>query len=152
MAEDLLPWVHAHYHVSSEASRVSLCGASAGGLGAAYVAFRHPELFGNVLAQSGAFWRGNEGGSDPVEWLTAQFRSAPCSGLRFYLEVGALENHPTAGGPIFIETNRRLRGVLQAKGYEVRYVEVPGAVHEPGHWRQQLADGLLFLVGRHGSP
>jgi len=53
----------------------------------------------------------------------------------------------TPGGPIFIETNRRLRQALEARGYNVRYVEVSGARHDPVHWRFQLADGILYLRG-----
>lgn len=125
-----------------------MCGYSAGGLAAAYVAFRYPNLFGNVLSQSGAFWRGNEGGTEQLEWLTAQYKNAPKMNLRFYLEVGANETGKTAGGPVFIETNRRLRDVLRAKGSEVKYLEVPNAGHNAEHWRAQLADGIIYLMGR----
>ena len=115
VAKDLVPWAQAHYRVDRSPSNTIAGGYSAGGLAAAYVAFRHPEAFGNVLSQSGAFWRGNEGASDPVEWLTAQFRSTPKLPLRFYIEVGANETGTTAGGPVFIETNRRLRDVLERR-------------------------------------
>jgi enterochelin esterase-like enzyme len=67
-----------------------------------------PEVFGNVLAQSGAFWRGNEGGTADLEWLTQQFKSSPKINLRFYLEAGDQETGKTPGGPIFIEANQRL--------------------------------------------
>ena len=68
--------------------------------------------------------------------------------LRFYVEVGSQETGKTPGGPIFIEANRRLRQALEDKEYNVRYVEVSGARHDPLHWRFQLADGLLYLAGK----
>ena len=145
VANDLVPWAQARYRIDRSPSSTIVAGYSAGGLAAAYVAFRHPDAFGNVLSQSGAFWRGNEGASSPVEWLTAQFRSTPRLPLRFYIEVGGNETGTTAGGPVFIETNRRLRDALEQKGYPLQYVEVPGAVHNPAHWRTQLGDGLIFL-------
>ncbi|HUQ31179.1 MAG TPA: alpha/beta hydrolase-fold protein [Pyrinomonadaceae bacterium] len=149
MSKDLLPWVHERYrNVTTDAEKTILCGYSAGGLAAAYVAWKHSDLFGNVLSQSGAFWRGNEGGTDELEWLTHQFQSSPKLKLRFYLEVGALETGKTAGGPVFIEANQRLRRVLEAKGYDVRYLEVAGARHEAVHWRAQLADGVIYLSGK----
>jgi enterochelin esterase-like enzyme len=148
MSRDLLPWVRKTYHVAPDPDKTILCGYSVGGLAAAYVAFRRPDLFGNVLSQSGAFWRGNEGGTDDLEWLTMQFKNSPKLSLRFYLEVGALETGKTAGGPVFIEATRRLRQVLKDKGYDLRYEEIPGARHEPAHWRRQLAEGLIYLAGK----
>ena len=145
VAAVLVPWAQSHYRLAPGPGNTAVGGYSAGGLAAAYVAFRHPEVFGRVLSQSGAFWRGNEGTSSPAEWLTDQFRNTPALALRLYIEVGANETGATAGGPIFIETNRRLRDVLQSKGYELRYVEVPGAVHNPAHWRTQLGPGLIYL-------
>src|SRR5262245_29339923 len=148
MGTELIPWVRKNWRVSTDPSHTIICGYSRGGLGAAYVAWKHPEVFGNVLAQSGAFWRGNEGGTSDPEWLTQRFKNSPKANLRFYLDVGAEETRPTPGGPIFIEANRRLHQTLEAKGYDVCYVEVSGARHDPIHWRFQLADGILYLAGK----
>jgi enterochelin esterase family protein len=106
----------------------------------------HPEVFGNVLAQSGAFWRGNEGGTDEPEWLTKQFKESPRKTLRFYLEVGSEETRKTPAGPIFIEANRRLYEILKTKGYDVDYVEVSGGRHDPINWRFQLPEGMIYLA------
>jgi enterochelin esterase family protein len=148
MASELVPWVRQHWRVSTDPAQTIICGYSRGGLGATYVAWEHSEVFGNVLAQSGAFWRGNEGGTSDPEWLTQQFKKSPKANLRFYVEVGAQETRKTPGGPIFIEANRRLHLALEGKGYNVRYVEVSGARHDPIHWRFQLADGILYLAGK----
>jgi enterochelin esterase family protein len=150
MATELVPWVRQRWRVSTDPAQTILCGYSRGGSGATYVAWKHPEVFGSVLAQSGAFWRGNEGGTSDPEWLTEQFKNSPKANLRFYVEVGAQETGKTPGGPIFIEANRRLRQALEGKRYDVRYVEVSGARHDPIHWRFQLADGILYLAGKGG--
>lgn len=144
LAADLIPAIRARWHVTRDPAHTTLAGFSAGGLAAAYVAFRHPEVFGNVISESGAFWRGNEGTSEPAEWLTAQFESSPRLPLKFYLDVGAGETHRVFNGVVFIEANRRLRDVLRAKGYPVQYVEVPGAQHEPGHWKRSLPAALAY--------
>jgi len=148
MGTELVPWVRKNWKVSTDPGQTIICGYSRGGLGATFVAWRRPEVFGNVLAQSGAFWRGNEGGTVDPEWLTRQFKNSPKVNLRFYLDVGSEETRKTPGGPIFIEANRRLHQALEAKGYDVRYVEVRGARHDPIHWRFQLADGILYLAGK----
>jgi enterochelin esterase family protein len=148
MGDELVPWARTGWHISADPHRTIVAGYSAGGLGACYAALRRPEIFGNVLSQSGAVWRGDEGSSSSFEYLKGQFASAPKQDLRFYMEVGEGETHHVLGtGPVFIEATRRLREVLVAKGYAVTYVEVPGAVHEPGHWRAQLPFGLAALAG-----
>jgi enterochelin esterase family protein len=147
-ATELVPWARTKWRIATGPSHVVVGGYSAGGLAAAYVAFRHPEVFGNVLSQSGAFWRGNEGTSTPGEWLTEQFTKSPRLKLRFYLEVGAQETQRVGGGVVFVETNQRLRDVLRAKGYPVTYVEVPGAQHEETHWRAAFPQGLVHFFAR----
>ena len=137
----------AGWNVTQDPARTVILGYSAGGLAAAFVAFARPQLFGNVLAQSGAFWRGNEGAAEPWEWLTSAFAAAEVLPIRFYLEVGDAETRPAIGrGPTILDANRRLRDVLRAKGYPLTYVEVPGAQHEPTHWRTQLPVALVALV------
>jgi enterochelin esterase-like enzyme len=57
VAQELLPWVRRHYHIIANPAHTIVGGLSAGGCAAAYMGLRHPELFGNVLSQSGAFWQ-----------------------------------------------------------------------------------------------
>ena len=148
IASELLPWVQKNYRVAKEANKTMLLGYSAGGLAATYVAFRYPNLFGNVLSQSGAFWRGNEGASSRSEWLTTQFENSPKTNVRFYLEVGGAETIKNFSGHSMVETNRHMRDVLKSKGNDVGYLEAPNAVHNPEHWRAQVADGLIYLIGK----
>lgn len=148
LAKDLVPWVRKSYHVTTSADETIVMGYSAGGLGASYVAYRYPSLFGKVLSQSGAYWRGNEGSSGP-EWLTSQYESSPKLSIKFYIVVGGAETMKNASGKSMIETNRHLRDVLLTKGYEVGYLEAPGGGHMPESWRTQVADGLIFLQSKH---
>ena len=145
----LVPWVRANYRVSADPHEAMVTGYSAGGLGAAFVGWSMPDVFGNVYSQSAAFWRGAEASDgEPYEWLTSQVSAAAKRPVRFYLEVGAEEtSHAVGTGPVFIEANRRMRDALQARGYEVRYEEVPGAHHEEGHWKSKLEEGLVWGLG-----
>jgi len=80
-----------HRHERSCAHRCSIvvAGSSYGGLAAAYgglppayAGFRHPEVFGNVLSQSGAYWwRPDE--TQEHDWLIRQFVAAERLPLRF---------------------------------------------------------------------
>jgi pimeloyl-ACP methyl ester carboxylesterase len=49
-------WVRERYAIRSDPRQAVIGGVSAGGLMAAFAALRHPEVLGNVLSQSGAFW------------------------------------------------------------------------------------------------
>lgn len=145
MTANLLPWLRAKIGSLPEPKNVVIAGFSVGGLTAAYVAARHPDVFGNVLAQSGAFWRGNEGADDPPEWLTNELRNKPRLPLRFYIEVGSEETRRAPNDVIFVEANRHLRDVLAAKGYVFQYSEVPRNIHDPERLRPTLPAGIVYL-------
>lgn len=148
LASQLVPFVRRKWHVTTDPHHVIVTGASAGGLGAAYVAFARPDLFGNVWSQSGAFWRGADASNDaPYEWLTQQVAHSPKKDIRFQLDVGELEDHSTLGGsgPNFLTATRRFRDALRAVGYPLAYTEVPGGNHAERWWSQRLAFGIVAL-------
>jgi enterochelin esterase-like enzyme len=147
---ELVPWARARWNVTHEARWSTITGSSAGGLASALIALRRPDLFGNVLSQSGAFWRGAEGSNGPpFEWVTAQAAATPKRDVRFFLDVGSLESHGAMNGtaPSILDANRRLRDTLRAKGYDVTYTEVPNGGHAPEFWRERLPTGLVTLMG-----
>ena len=147
LADELVPWMRQNYNATNDPAKTLVAGSSLGGLAAAFAAFRRPDVFGNVLSQSGSYWRpGPEGGQG--EWLTGQYRAAQRLPVRFYLNVGLLEYTPTPGdGPTQVEVNRRMRDALVAKGYKVRYREVNGG-HEYFSFRATFGEGLEALFGR----
>jgi enterochelin esterase family protein len=150
VAKELIPWARRRYRFSAEPERTIVGGVSLGGLNAAYCALRYPEVFGNVLSQSGAFsyfpgWEDQETSDySPFGWLIRQFVTTRKLPIRFYLEAGLFENDcPEA----LLSQNRRMRDVLEAKGYPVVYSEFAGG-HEFLSWRGSVADGLIALAGR----
>lgn len=146
ITKELLPWIRERYHVTTDPSQTVVGGASFGGLAAACVAMKHPEIFGNVLAQSGSFWWKPEN-EEKYEWLTRQFVASPKLPIRFHLQIGLLENLSTAraGSPTMLVASRHLRDVLKAKGYSVQLQEINGG-HDFFNWQAGLADGLTSLL------
>jgi enterochelin esterase family protein len=145
---ELLPWLRSRYQVTHDPGQTTITGSSAGGLAAAYLALKRPDLFGKVLSQSGAFWRGNEGTNGaPYEWLTKQYKETPKQPIQFFIDVGSTESQGAMGGtaPSILEANRRFRDVLLNKGYPVDYCEVQGGIHAPSSWRRRLPRGLERL-------
>ena len=147
LAGELLPYVHERYSCSTDPSRTIVGGSSYGGLAAIYAALQRPDVFGNVLSQSGSVYWTPEGDGD-FEWLARQFVAQERLPIRVYLDVGQMENNQRLSdcpaGPTQLAANRHLRNVLQAKGYDVHYAEFNGD-HSYLNWRGTLASGLMAL-------
>ena len=149
VARDLIPWARQTLHVPADPRRVIVTGYSAAGLESTLIGLRYSDVVGNVLAQSGAFWRGFEGGATESEWIAAQFAKTPRTDTKFYIDVGGAET--TAAGGTFKAATLRLRDVLVRRGFSVVFNEVPGGEHEFIHWRTTIADGVIALAGGWGS-
>ena len=78
------------------------------------------------------------------EWLIRRFAQSEKLPLKFYLDVGVLEE--TDPSKLF-NANRHFRNVLLTKGYPVSYVEYLGG-HDFICWRGSIADGLIYLIGK----
>jgi enterochelin esterase-like enzyme len=158
IAEKLLPMLRDSYAISSSPRDVVLGGYSSGGKTAALIALKRPDLFGNVLSQSGAFpqapvLRNRTSVSAEPNALAQMYLTAPRAPVRLYLEYGLYERMSNAGRPLdelvldegITGANRHFRDVLIAKGYDVTSRET-GTAHENLHWRATLADGLITLL------
>jgi enterochelin esterase family protein len=170
VASELVPWIRERYPVSTDPRKAVIGGLSAGGAAATYAALRHPNVFGNVIAQSGAFnsspeqmldFQQRSPASDATDrhvqeevedrgavegdWLARQVIALPPRPVRFYLDAGLFES--SIGGVTgVLDGTRHFRDVLRAKGYEVHYQMFVGG-HDYLSWRGTVADGLLALVG-----
>lgn len=147
VAKELIPWARKHYNISTDPRRAVVAGSSAGGLTAAFCAFRYSKVFGNALSQSGSFWYA-PGQSDSVPdylqdrgWLTRQFVSSPRLPVRFFIETGRFEIQAQ------VLDHHRIRDVLETKGYAVIYREYNGG-HDYFNWRGTFGDALIALLGK----
>lgn len=151
LASELIPWVHANYNVTRDPDKTVLAGSSYGGIAATYAALRHPEVFGNVLCQSGSFfWAPDhdfgEGAITETGWLAKEFIKSPKLPIKFYMDAGLFEVDTTGSGGGILEPSRQMRDVLLAKGYEVHYRQFASG-HDYLNWRGTFADGLMTLIG-----
>jgi enterochelin esterase family protein len=145
---ELLPWLRANYGVSHAAADHYVTGVSYGGLASMWLAYRLPHVFGNVLAQAPSLWWGP--GWDvgkpaaaqtiPDEWLIDQYEAAPRLPVRFWMEMGLME-HPSR----MLSPSRRMRAVMEAKGYDLIYSE-PNGGHDSALWRGTLAKALAAMM------
>jgi enterochelin esterase-like enzyme len=153
LAQELIPWIYAHYNVTRDPSKTVVAGSSLGGLTATFAGYKHSELFGEVLCQSGSFWWAPDhsaaiadGTLTETGWMAKQFIASPKLPLRFYMDAGSFEFDANGTGGSILETSRHMRDVLLAKGYEVHYQQFVGG-HDYLSWRGTFADGLIDLIG-----
>lgn len=155
IANEIIPWLRQNYSVITDPHRTTVAGVSAGGLAAAFMGLRYPEIFGNVLSNSGAFgWAPEQstqnfwGWEIPPEgeWLIRQYAACEKLSLRFHLDAGLLEDQRDSPTQTILQSNRHMRDVLRAKGYWVHYSEFSGG-HQYINFRATLADGLIALLG-----
>jgi enterochelin esterase-like enzyme len=159
LAQEIVPWARANYHATDRPEQTIIGGTSLGGLQAAFVGLKHPEVFGNVLSQSGDFrWKPDD--ENEWEWLNRQFAASPRLPLRFSFEAGLLEGawwwrflsqRDPSPQPTLLMANRNLRDTLTSKGYPVHYTEFNGN-HGLLNWRVTLASHLIALVGIKPEP
>jgi enterochelin esterase family protein len=143
-----VPWLRAHYRITSEPTHTIVCGASRGGLMAAYCAYRYPALFGKVLSISGSYqW--HPGADDPSlpigeepGWLIREYVKSDHTPTQFFLSAGRFEmGYPTS----LLKENRRFRDVLVSKGFAVDYREYSSG-HSPFCWHNPFVDGIVALT------
>jgi len=157
LATELVPWLADRYRISGDPARRVLAGQSYGGLAASFAALVHPDVFGNVISQSGSFWWKPDSMNKDVPrrlgdapeycWLPSFVATRSAVPVRFWMEVGRLEDRTFQDGiPGMITVNRYFRDVLVARGFDVTYREFGGG-HDYACWRHNLADGLIALLG-----
>jgi enterochelin esterase family protein len=150
---ELVPWARSHYNIRRGPRSVAAAGSSLGGYCAAFCAFVHPEVIGNVISQSGSYWIGKDWQTVDADFtrrlypretspLIEEFKRSKPLRIRFYLEIGIYDL-----GAAMLGSNRELRDILQLKGYDVDYREFAGG-HNSVNWRGSPADGLISVFGR----
>jgi enterochelin esterase family protein len=141
IADEIVPWVQKRYHATADPRAVVIGGLGLNGLAATLVAFRRPDVFGNVLSQAGWYWWSSNGDNE-YESLTRQIAAAPKQPIRFYLEAGLLEgtgDPARPDTPSTLAANRHLRDVLIAKGYPVTFEGFAGDDRRGGTLGEALA-------------
>ncbi len=130
----VLPLAREHLPLVDEAGAHAVLGASFGGLMALFAGLRAPEVFGKVLAQSGAF---AVDGRDFVVFDLA--RQAARRPLDVWMDCGRFE--------VLLEGNQRMAPLLAASGHRVEYREYNGGHNYPA-WRDDVWRGLQWLFPR----
>ncbi len=145
----VLPAVEEATGRSWAADRIVVSGQSFGGLAAASIAVRRPDLARTAVAQSSSFWfrPGIEpvrGACEPGELVESLGAGADASTSRVHLTWGSEEEDIAFVGAAFAEA-------AYAAGAAVTVREYAGG-HDYAWWRSGLLDGLDHVLGEGPSP
>lgn len=140
---EVVPFVDNKFRTIVDPDARLLIGDSYGGLISLYIGLLNSELFGKVYSQSG-YYSFNK---DEIIKLIAKSETKE---LRIYFDCGIYEKQVGAAfipeeERNFLEGNRRLKKVLETKGYEFNYFEYPEG-HTWGNWRRHLIDALKYFL------
>jgi enterochelin esterase family protein len=134
IVQELLPYIRSRYKIKSGLENCAVAGASNGGNISLYLALNHPEIFGNVAAQS----------SNVISSISEGFQNNPKLNLKVYLDIGKYDI------ALLIPLVRNLKSILQSKGYELIYREYNEG-HSWGNWRAHIDDYLTFFFPKKSS-
>ena len=132
--KEVLPLARKHLrlvNIKDKPGAYGVLGASAGGLMAMYTGLRMPEIFGNVISQSGVF--ALEGRDFAAVDLV---RHRHAHDLKIWMDIGIFDD--------LLEDNRRMFHLLQEKEYNITYREFSGG-HNYTSWRDNVWRGLEAL-------
>ncbi len=140
---EVLPLLQERYPIHDLPQMRGLMGASFGGVATLSTAWRHPEVFGRLLLQSGSFAFTDIGENkrgplfDPVVDFMNRFRKNPGKfSEKVFVTCGMYES--------LIYENRSIVPLLQKTGMEVEYRESRDG-HNWINWRDHLRDALTWL-------
>ena len=128
---EILPLAREHLrlvNIDQNPGEYGVLGASASGLMSFYTGLRIPEIFGNVLCQSGVF---SLDGRDLV--VRDLVRHSHARHLKIWMDIGTLDE--------LLEDNRNMVALLDKRQYNVSYREFSGG-HNYTAWRDDIWRGL----------
>jgi enterochelin esterase-like enzyme len=131
-ASELVPQVEARHPTLRDPARRTILGLSFGGLNAACFGLAIPEVFGTIAMQSPA-------NGEMLKVVGEMYLEEDRLPLRMFLSVGRRNDNTDAV--------RGFRRILESKGYEVTFREVPQG-HSWSNWRPLLPDVLEAFFGR----
>lgn len=117
-----------------------LAGSSLGGLVTMYLGLKYPNVFRRLgVVSPSVFW----GDKDIVTRVKALKKKQP---LKIWVDIGTEESK---GSQETVDDARLLRDALVADGWvegkDLKYVEVPGAIHTETAWADRVDQILKYL-------
>lgn len=143
LAEELVPAIDAAHGTDARAEARAVLGTSLGGVFSTSAGLLRPDVFGRLGIQSPAYWV-----TENPEWwigpsLFEMVEAVEGIAPRIFLSTGTIHDGEAH--------TRRMRDLFEAKGWALRYREVPEG-HSWGNWRALLDEFLTFHFPGPNAP
>ncbi|RUT78216.1 alpha/beta hydrolase-fold protein [Ancylomarina longa] len=136
LVNDFVPFIDANYSTKPDAQDRTIVGLSNSGAFAVYAAQKHPEIFQNVISQSGALnvlYRSQNLGEDLGNRIAEV--SFP---VNIFLHVGSYEP--------WLQVNNDFYKALESNKSVLRHhYEITHQGHALFHWRDMFREALIWL-------
>jgi predicted alpha/beta superfamily hydrolase len=137
LTEDLKPLIDGTFRTLPDPENTALGGSSLGGLITLALGLEYPDIFGKLAVMSPSVWWDNRS----LLSLVNAIRSKPA--LKIWLDMG------TAEGVRHLRDTDLLHRRLVLRGWkddvDLKYLRVPGAVHDEEAWANRFDQVLRFL-------
>jgi predicted alpha/beta superfamily hydrolase len=133
--------IDATYPTKPERESTGIMGASMGGFISTVAFAMHSDVFSKYGFVSNSYWI-----DERIFWLLEQATLAPS---KVYMDVGTNEAG-LGDSKQYLESNRRMKEIIEAKGQVVNYHEFDEAEHNEREWAVRLPLILRYLFGGQG--
>ncbi|WP_410772167.1 alpha/beta hydrolase [Fontibacillus sp. BL9] len=155
--EELKPMIDGLFRTMPDREHTALIGSSAGALISYHIAFRRPDIFGQVAILSPFFVHavvkeqgGETGNQDPISEMKIYRLFSGKPSVRVWLDIGGME------GTIMPRHVREFADELIGQGFkpgdDLMFLLDADAGHSQADWAKRLASPLLYLFGHIGRP
>ncbi len=132
--DELVPRIDQNYHTFSDRTARSILGLSFGGLNSACFGLHAHDTFEGIAMQSPAM--------HPVKTIHQAYADSSRLPIKVFLSSGDHRDNE--------DRTRRLRDILENKGYPLHYMEVPFA-HNWMNWKPLLDDMLTYFYASNAT-
>lgn len=143
LAEEVKPFIDAHFRTKTEAAHTNIMGSSLGGLISLHLALTRPDVFSGAGVLSPSLWWA---GHEMIRRVWSQV--APQPQPRLWADMGTSEGSGPQAHEENLQNLRWLGQALRERGWQpdgLRVSEIAGAGHNETAWAARVADVLKFL-------
>ena len=137
LVTEIKPLIDQDFRTLADAMNTAVGGSSLGGLLSLHLGLTYPHVFGKLALLSPSVWWDDR-------WIVRQLATfrAPHESLRIWLDVGTGETRMLKGAQLLYRT--LVRQGWNPEG-DLRYLEVPGALHDERAWGNRAGQVMQFL-------